>query len=181
MGALREEYLPHYTYDEYKLWEGEWELIDGIPYAMAPAPLIEHQTVSANIAWLLKESMTECKMCRSLLAVDWKVGDDTVVQPDNLVICHTPLHKAYLAKAPDLIFEILSKSTAHKDTGLKFALYEREGVGYYVIVDPSEKVAKVYRLNDEGRYVKVCDTRDESVEFTLKACRFSFDFSKIWN
>jgi Uma2 family endonuclease len=181
MGALREDYLPHYTYDEYKLWEGEWELIDGIPYAMAPAPLIAHQQISQRIARYLDEALEACETCRALLPVDWKVSDDTVVQPDNLVICHTPLQEAYLTKAPDLIFEILSKSTAHKDTGLKFALYEREGVGYYVIVDPSEKVAKVYRLNDEGRYVKVCDTRDEAVEFTLKACRFSFDFSKIWN
>lgn len=23
--------LPHYTYEEYRLWEGRWELIEGIP------------------------------------------------------------------------------------------------------------------------------------------------------
>jgi hypothetical protein len=31
--------LPHYTYEEYWLWEGRWELIVGIPYAMIPAPM----------------------------------------------------------------------------------------------------------------------------------------------
>jgi len=181
MGALREDYLPHYTYDEYRLWEGEWELIDGIAYAMAPAPLIAHQKISQRIARYLDEALESCEGCQALLPVDWKISDDTVVQPDNLVICHTPLHKAYLSKAPNLIFEILSKSTAHKDRGLKFELYEREGVGYYVIVDPEEKIAKVYRLNNEGRYVKVSDTRNEPVDFDLEACRFSFDFAKIWN
>ena len=30
------EYLPHYTYEDYCMWEGNWELIDGIPYAMSP-------------------------------------------------------------------------------------------------------------------------------------------------
>jgi hypothetical protein len=30
--------LPHYTYVEYEQWEGQWELIEGIPYAMSPLP-----------------------------------------------------------------------------------------------------------------------------------------------
>jgi hypothetical protein len=29
--------LPYYTYEDYVQWEGKWELIDGIPYAMSPA------------------------------------------------------------------------------------------------------------------------------------------------
>ena len=28
-----------YTYDDYVKWEGDWELIDGRPLAMAPAPV----------------------------------------------------------------------------------------------------------------------------------------------
>ena len=47
MGGVKIEDI-HYTYDDYKTWEGEWELIDGIPFArnssmMAPAPEIKHQ------------------------------------------------------------------------------------------------------------------------------------------
>jgi hypothetical protein len=30
--------LPHYTYEDYCHWEGRWEVIDGISYAMIPAP-----------------------------------------------------------------------------------------------------------------------------------------------
>jgi hypothetical protein len=30
--------LPHYTYRDYLHWEGKWEVIDGIPNAMSPAP-----------------------------------------------------------------------------------------------------------------------------------------------
>ena len=36
------EQLPHYVYDDYRQWEGRWELIEGIPYAMTPAPGFEH-------------------------------------------------------------------------------------------------------------------------------------------
>jgi hypothetical protein len=41
--ALRIEDLPHYTYDDYVQWEGNWEIINGIPYAMSPAPSKKHQ------------------------------------------------------------------------------------------------------------------------------------------
>ena len=41
--------LPHYTYEDYCQWEGRWELIDGIPYAMSPAPTPHHQRIGANL------------------------------------------------------------------------------------------------------------------------------------
>ncbi len=181
MGLRVEDILPHYTYDDYKEWKGEWEIIDGIAYAMAPAPLIEHQRISAKITRELEDLFAECKKCKVLLPVDWKISEDTVVQPDNLVICHTPTNPAYLTKAPKIIFEILSKSTAKKDTTLKFHLYESEGVKYYIIVNPNEKVAKVYELK-EGRYVKLLDASDETVEFEVEETntRLPCDFSEIW-
>ena len=179
MSAIKKEYLPNYTYDEYVLWEGNWELIYGVPYAMAPAPMIKHQAISNKIARYLDESLQECKVCQALLPIDWKIDESTVVQPDNLVICHTPQEEAYIKKAPKIIFEILSKSTAIVDKKLKYELYEKEGVNYYIIVDPKENIAKVYRLK-EGRYIKVCDAHEESVDFNLDVCAFTFDFSKIW-
>ena len=179
MAAIKKEYLPNYTYDEYKKWEGNWELIYGVPYAMAPAPMIKHQAISNKIAWQLQDILQECKACQALLPIDWKIDESTVVQPDNLVICHTPLEEAYIKKAPKVIFEILSKSTAVVDKNLKYELYEKEGVSYYIIVDPNESIAKVYELK-EGRYIKVCDVHEESVDFELDECSFTFDFSKIW-
>jgi len=177
MGMI--EYLPHYTYEDYKEWEGKWELIYGVAYAMAPAPMIEHQRVSNNIAWELKEALKECKECMALLPVDWKISEDTVVQPDNMVYCGTIENPNYLTKAPKVIFEVISPSTALKDTNLKFELYEREGVLYYVLVHPLDKVAKVYRYKD-GRYQKVCDCSQEVLEFDIGVCQFSFDFGRIW-
>jgi Uma2 family endonuclease len=179
MGAIKKEYLPNYTYDDYKKWEGNWELIYGIPYAMAPAPMIRHQAVSNKIARYLDESLQKCKACQALLPIDWKIDDTTVVQPDNLIICHTPQNEAYIKKAPKVIFEILSKSTASVDKNLKYELYETEGVSYYIIVDPDESIAKVYRLK-EGRYIKLCDAYEDSVDFDLEVCAFVFDFGKIW-
>lgn len=35
---IAEKYLPRYTVEDYNRWEGDWELIEGIPYASAPSP-----------------------------------------------------------------------------------------------------------------------------------------------
>jgi len=178
MGALRKEDFPHYTYDDYKHWEDQWELIDGIPYAMSPAPMIKHQKISNKIARILDEELETCKTCHALLPVDWKITEDTIVQPDNLVVCYEP-EGAYITKAPVLIFEVLSKATAKKDTTLKYALYEQEGVKYYIIVNPDDEVAKVYKLK-EGRYIKMLDATDEKASFDLGKCEIEIDFSKLW-
>ena len=181
MGALKLEELPYYTYNDYKHWKDNWELIYGQAYAMSPAPMLKHQKITNKIGWELQNIFANCNKCQAYMPIDWKISEDTVVQPDNSVICHEPTNEAYITKAPKIIFEILSKSTAKKDKGIKYNLYEQEGVKYYIIVDPNEEMAKVYELK-EGRYIKVCDATDEIVKFSIKECssNLEFDFSKIW-
>jgi Uma2 family endonuclease len=177
--GLKQEDLPSYTYEDYKLWEGDWELIYGVPYAMSPAPMIKHQSISNKISWELKNSLENCLNCQALLPVDWKIDKETVVQPDNLVICHEPRNEAYLTEAPEIIFEILSKSTASKDTNLKYNLYEKEGVKFYIIIDPLDEVVKIYKLVD-GKYIKVCDTHSETIDLSTSKCKILFNFSTLW-
>jgi len=179
MKVLHIDDLPHYTYADYKLWEGKWELIEGIAYAMAPAPHIRHQRISNKIAWLLDEKLANCKHCTVLLPIDWKVSDDTVVQPDNLVICHEPDNDNYITRAPEIIFEILSKSTAHKDRNTKFKIYEAEGVNLYIVVDGDNNCAQVFQLK-QGKYAKRAEVTSDTVHFEISSCEFDFEFAKIW-
>ena len=37
-----------YTYQDYLLWKGDWELVNGYPYAMAPSPVRSHQWFSGK-------------------------------------------------------------------------------------------------------------------------------------
>lgn len=179
MGALQNNH-PHYTQQDYALWEGRWELIEGIPYAMSPAPSIRHQSISQKIALQLGNQLQNCQACQALLPIDWRIAEDTVVQPDNLVVCGEVTGQ-YLTRAPELIFEILSPSTASKDRNLKFELYEREGVKYYVIVDPETQVAKLYQRFADGRFVKQIDAQKQKFLFELGECQIDFDFSRIWS
>lgn len=47
--SIANKYRPQFTYDDYLLWEGRWELIDGMPYPMSPAPGPYHQTINGNL------------------------------------------------------------------------------------------------------------------------------------
>ena len=43
-------YVPHYTVSEYARWEGDWELIDGVPIAMSPSPFGPHERVGSELS-----------------------------------------------------------------------------------------------------------------------------------
>jgi Uma2 family endonuclease len=177
MGALRLEDIA-YNYDDYKLWEGQWELFEGVPVAMSPAPMINHQMISAEILREMGNKIEECSACAVASEIDYKISDDTVLRPDVVLFCQEQ-DRAYLTKAPEIIVEIISKSTAKRDEGYKFEVYKREKVKYYIIVYPQDLIAKVYKL-DGKEYDKQGDFSDESYLFEALKCPFEVDFKKVF-
>ena len=178
MGVLRIEDLPHYTYDDYKIWEGKWELIDGVPYSMAPSRIFEHQNISAEIAFELKQQLKNCKNCTSILAVDWKMSDDTVVCPDNSVVCNA-MKSNFIKDVPQMIFEVLSPSTKKKDRTVKYNIFQEEGVKYYILVEPKGNFAEVYKLVN-GYYKLEGEFTTETYSFEIDDCKMEFNFANIF-
>ena len=176
--AVQIRHRPHYTVRDYEHWEGRWELIQGLPYAMSPQPTIRHQEVTGAIHNLLSEALQACAPCRPLLPIDWRLDEDTVLQPDNLVIC-ADVSGQYLTVPPVLIFEVLSPATAYKDRSVKYALYEEQGVRHYVLVDPEAQVAELFELK-EGHYEKRRDVQEGAVDFDLGDCEIMLDAAKMW-
>ena len=140
--------LPHYTVEEWEKWEDKWELIEGIPYAMSPLPVPLHQTICGNLFSILKNALEDCKQCKVYLPLDYKISEDTILQPDILVVCGEIKNK-YLDFPPALVAEILSPSTALKDRHSKFSIYEQQGIFYYLIIDPVKNILEIYALNDK--------------------------------
>lgn len=152
-----------YTYGDYSEWPDEerWELIDGIPYNMSPAPSRIHQKITGELFRLIANYLTgkECEVYIAPFDVRLPKGDendeqiDTVVQPDLVVVCERKkLDERGCKGAPDLVVEVLSPGTAGKDMKIKLALYERVGVKEYWLVDPGNKTVQVYQLETSSRY-----------------------------
>ncbi|MDQ6844418.1 MAG: Uma2 family endonuclease [Bacteroidota bacterium] len=143
--------LPYYTYEDYCHWEGRWELIDGIPFAMSPAPTLRHQWLSANIISELRAAIkkSKCKHCRVYNFIDVKIKEDTILQPDCTIICK-PAKNKFLDFPAALVVEILSPATSLKDRHTKFSLYEKFGIKYYIIVDQDKTDVEIYCLENSN-------------------------------
>ena len=153
-----------YSWSDYLAWpEGErYELVDGIAYAMSPAPRRRHQEISGEIFRQAANALRK-KPCRVYDApFDVKLSSDesddapTVVQPDITVTCdRTKLTEQGMTGPPDLVIEIVSPDSGLIDRRRKFDLYERFRVKEYWIVDQDEKVVEVYRLGDAVTYRRI--------------------------
>ncbi len=152
-----------YTYSDYASWPDEerWEIIEGVAYDMAPGAFEEHQRVSSDLHIEIG-SYLKGKKCRIyaapfdvILPEKGETADNAtnVVQPDIFVVCdRKKITRKGCVGAPDLVIEILSKSTASKDTKKKRKLYERFGVKEYWIVDPLHEIIWIYRLEEGNKY-----------------------------
>ncbi len=174
-------YQEYYTVSDYKHWQDNWELIEGMPYAMAPSPSVSHQTVSFNIASVIREAFAKNAMCSDrctiLLETDWEISNDTVVRPDVMVVCQ-PLEEV-VRVTPALIVEVVSVSSSKRDEQIKFELYQREGVSYYLLAYPDKRLAKVY-FNGAYGFKKVADYSEENADFVLGDCSFAIQFASVW-
>jgi Uma2 family endonuclease len=178
--AIAEKYMPHYTYEEYAQWEGKWELIEGIPYAMSPAPIPQHQMVNTSLcvafSIALKKGCQKCKVC---MPIDWKIAEDTIIQPDVLIICEK-IEKKYLDFPPVLVAEILSPSTTLKDRGLKFEIYQSQKVKYYLIIDPKFKKMEIYELMN-NKYEPISINPNNYKFVWDDGCSADTSFEEIWD
>lgn len=141
---------PHYTYKDYEKWEGDWELIRGVAYAMAPAPAWQHQSFGGKFVRAALEALEQNKKacsCEVLYETDWIVADDTVVRPDVMIVCE-PIAGNFVTNPPSLVLEILSPSTILKDRNTKFKMYQACGVRYYLIADTGKKQLEIFRLTN---------------------------------
>jgi Uma2 family endonuclease len=157
-----------YTYADYCQWDDDerWELIRGVPYAMSPAPNQYHQEISRELFGQLYNFLKgkPCKVFHAPFDVRLNAADedDTVVQPDILVVCdHSKLDGKCCNGAPDLVIEILSPSTADRDRLDKFSAYLNARVREYWIVDPITKTVQICVLH--GGFYGVTIHREHEV------------------
>ena len=176
--ARKFERNERYTYADYASWDDEsrYELIDGKAYMMS-SPTATHQRIIGRF-FLQLSALLAGKQCEVFIA-PFDVclyakgdGDDTVVQPDLIVVCDkSKIEKSRCNGAPDLIIEVISPSTSRFDRITKLNKYLQAGVREYWIADPDDKAVAAHTL-ENGKYVISAHEGSETVSVNvLDGCK----------
>jgi len=173
-----------YTYSDYLKWDDNVrrELIDGKVYLMA-GPNRRHQEISSNLNDQLK-AFLKGKSCKVYYApFDVRLNadtlDDTVVQPDLVIICdRSKLDEAGCKGAPDMVVEILSPSTSHYDKTTKLKRYLKAGIREYWIIDPETQSLAVNIQKDSSYITHVYTNKETTPVHVLEGC--SIDLSEVF-
>jgi Uma2 family endonuclease len=161
MSALPKE-EQWFTYTDYKEWElkgGErYGLIYGEAYAMS-APSARHQSIQLALSSQFYNYLRD-KPCKAYpapydvrLFYEEDESDDTVVQPDIVVICDEKKRGPEGCRgAPDLVVEILSPTNTAIEMERKLKLYRQAEVREYWVVDPENNGLTVYHFKNGGPF-----------------------------
>ena len=142
------------TYEDLELIQEErlgdrHEIING-ELVVTPSPAPMHQIVSRELFRLLDRHVRTSELGEVLYApVDVRLTPDNVLIPDIIFIARDRLHiigPKTIDGPPDLVVEILSPGTRHRDLDTKRAVYARFGVQEYWLVDPDARTVAVLVL-----------------------------------
>ncbi|HTW71578.1 MAG TPA: Uma2 family endonuclease [Acetobacteraceae bacterium] len=143
-----------WTWDAYLDWEARepirYELVDGQVYAMGGGTA-KHDIIGNNLRGELRAQMRG-KPCR-VHGPDFKVkARQDGRYPDALIDCGPPALDAQYAQEPVAVFEVLSRSTAWIDQGLKLRDYDATPtIHTYALISQDEQSAMVYTRDAAGR------------------------------
>ena len=176
---LPDLYIPTYTINDWKLWEGDWELINGNPVPLSPSAVVKHQLLSGDFTYYFITELKKIKaykQCKVLYGTDWIINDTTIVRPDISIVCGNIDPNTHIQTTPSLIVEISSKSTQLKDRNTKFNLYEFCGVKYYLMAEPDNNSIEIFELID-NKYKQIF----APFSFTInETCIINFNLKEVF-
>ncbi|HBV86026.1 MAG TPA: Uma2 family endonuclease [Desulfosporosinus sp.] len=155
--------MTKYSYAYYLTWpeDNSVELIEGIAYAMTPAPARIHQKIVAELLRQISNYLVG-KSCEVYTApFDVRLTDpdasdeeiENVVQPDIAIICDREnLDNKGCKGSPYVIIEVVSPDSVPLDYIKKLNVYEKHSVKEYWIIHPIDKIIMVYTLEEKGKY-----------------------------
>lgn len=137
-------------------YDEDFEIIEG-EKIMASAANLGHNAIIMRIAMSIGGYCEKNNDCGFVFtnSVDLYLPDGNIFSPDLTVVLRENENildwGGNINGVPDMVVEVLSKSTRKRDLTIKKDIYERNGVKVYWIVDPLVKSVTVYLLQD-GKY-----------------------------
>ena len=130
-----------------------YQLIEG-DLVMAPSPSTSHQDIAGRLYRIIGNFLETHPIGRIFIApLDVHLTDLNVYQPDLVFVRkenRAIIEEHGIEGAPDLVAEILSKSSAKYDLGVKRSVYARTGVVELWIIDPAKRTLALYRLAEDA-------------------------------
>ena len=142
--------MDNLAYDYRTSEDDLYEIIEGVKI-MSPSPNAEHGGIVMNLGTIFNYYCWTTGAGRVFGDnIDVHFPDGNLFRPDFSVVCDFNIIKRQgtIYGVPDLLIEILSRSTMKSDIGLKKHIYERNGVKEYWIINPWIKTIEVYHLID---------------------------------
>ena len=128
-----------------------YELIDGDIY-VSPSPIPRHQRTVLNLG-ILTRRLEERGYGQGFIApLDIVFDQYNVAEPDALFITTARLGiitATNIQGPPDLVVEVLSDGTGHRDVGVKLRMYARFKVPHYWIADAAEQSLRRFELRGD--------------------------------
>ena len=176
---------PRVTYAELEQWPDDgrrYELYGG-EVIVVPAPLPIHQVVALRLYDVIKpyaEATGGLTLCAPL---DIVFSEYDVLQPDVVFFDaerrrRIDLHSA-IRIVPNLVVEVLSRSTAARDRGRKRSVFGDYEVPEYWIVDPTARTLEILE-NRGGRFEQVAAFDDDATVTAATLDGLSFTLADIF-
>jgi Uma2 family endonuclease len=128
------------------------EIIDG-EHRVSPTPVPYHQLVVGRLLVQLHLGIAEAGLGLVIVApLTVQLGEHDILVPDISVLMTDRRHLLTPKKikgAPNLLIEVLSRSTRRRDRGSKKQSCARNGVPEYWLVDPDEHEVEQWLLRGD--------------------------------
>jgi Uma2 family endonuclease len=160
MGTVKEEIAATriFTHEDLENFPDNevWELIEGVPYQMAP-PSVQHQRISGELfrqfANYLQEKGNPCEIFAAPFGIYLPntKKKNNFIAPNLTVVCEKIENDKYYG-VPPMVIEIVSPSNNFGELQKKFKLYQILGIREYWLIYPDTETVSVFRLNQNNRY-----------------------------
>jgi len=162
------------TVDEWRALERasdglKHEYSDGYVYAMAGGSGA-HMHIAHNITSALNAAFGDGPCLAYSLDMAARISANRYTYPDVVVTCterDQPSPDTLEVSEPQVIFEVLSPSTEHRDRGQKWDYYRQcASLQEYVLVDTEYQRVEIYRRTAEGWGLYSIYGPEDAVELT---------------
>ena len=144
--------------DEFLKWEASqqdrYELVDGVVFNMGGGTLA-HAVIRDNLTAILRHELRKTA-CRAFSETVKVVTPTNCFYPDLVITCASVTLTEDRIAEPNVIIEVLSRSTADRDRGAKWVGYQEiPSLEHYVLVAQHERRIDCFTRTEEGWLLQV--------------------------